>query len=83
MDTRNSTKHALFGTANELPVNVLPTNLQVAQYFLQVKTRPNDSNKEKYKIVADAVIKLWNKASVPVIQNRSVVKRVEALVSSQ
>ena len=44
---------------------------------ISYKSKPwlNDSNKEKYKIVADAVIYLWNKASVPIIQVRSVVKR--------
>ena len=68
MDTRSSSRHAIFGIANELPTNMLPTNLQVSRYFLQIKTRPNDSNKENYKTVADAVIKLWNKASIPIIQ---------------
>lgn len=82
MDTRNSTRHDIFGSANELATNMLPTNLQVAQYFLKVKTRQNESNKDKYKIVADAVIRLWSKASVPVIQARSVERRVETLVST-
>lgn len=82
MTTRNITRHAIFGNACELPYNVLPTNEQVAQHFLHIKTRKNDTNKDKYKAVSEAVISLWNKASIPTIHPRSVMKRVETLIST-
>jgi hypothetical protein len=80
MATRNVSRHDIFGNARELFNNVLPTNLQVAQHFLFIKTRKNESNKDKYKDVSDAVISLWSKASIPSIQSQSVVKRVESLI---
>jgi len=80
MATRNVSRHDIFGNATELFNNVLPTNLQVAQHFLFIKTRKNESNKDKYKDVSDAVISLWSKASIPTIQSQSVVKRVESLI---
>jgi len=82
MATRNSTRHAIFGNPNDLPQNVLPTNLQVGQYFLLMKPRRNDSNRETYKVVAEAVVHLWKMASIPIIQIQSVVKRVEILITT-
>lgn len=82
MTTRSVTRHWIFGDASELPDNVLPTNLQVAQHFLFMKKRKNDSNKDKYKALSDAVISLWNKASIPTMHYRSVMKRVEAMIST-
>lgn len=82
MATRQLTRHAIFGDSCDLPQNVLPTNLQVAKRFLQLKERRNDCNKDKYKTVADDVVGLWDKASIPTIQNQSVVKRVEVLITT-
>ena len=80
MATRNVSRHDIFGNAKELCNNMLPTNLQVSKYFLQIKTRKNESNKDNYKAVSDAVISLWSKASIPTIQSQSVIKRVESLI---
>ncbi|KAK0049303.1 hypothetical protein Bpfe_021191 [Biomphalaria pfeifferi] len=82
MATRSVTRHSVFGDAGELPHNVLPTNRQVAQHFLHMKKRKNDSNKDKYRAVSDAVISLWNKASIPTMHYRSVIKRVETMIST-
>lgn len=82
MTTISVTRHSIFGDASELPHNVLPTNLQVAQHFLHMKRRKNDSNKDKYRAVSDAVISLWNKASILTMHYRSVIKRVEAMIST-
>ncbi|KAK0048904.1 hypothetical protein Bpfe_021670 [Biomphalaria pfeifferi] len=82
MATRSVTRHSVFGDAGELPHNVLPTNRQVAQHFLHMKKRKNDSNKDKYRAVSDAVISLWNKATIPTMHYRSVIKRVETMIST-
>src|SRR5215475_750342 len=78
--TRQSTEHSIFGFPSKLPSKVLPTSLDVARHFLFLKSRPNCSNNDIYKIVAEEIIKLWNMASIPTIQYQSVLKRVAQLI---
>ena len=74
METRKSSQHSVFGNANELLQTILPTNMEVAQYFLKLKTRKNASNKDEYGVVAETVANLWKKASIPTILQKSIVK---------
>ena len=80
MRTRQLTEHSLYGFPCDLPRNVLPTNSNVARYFLHLKSRPNESNNDKYKLVAEGVMELWNAASIPTIQYQSIFKRVAKLL---
>lgn len=70
----------IFGLACEMPKNMLPTNLQVAQHFMFIKGRKNESNRYHYNVVSDSIIDLWQKASIPIIQKLSVQKRVKSII---
>ena len=79
--TSRFTSHAVFGLPSLLPANVLPTNGQVGKYFVYVKERPKAGNKNALMVVTDAIIHLWQTASIPVIQRQSVHKRLSQLIN--
>jgi len=79
--TRQSVSHAVFGSPAPLPTNVLPTNGDVGRYFLYCKERSNAGNESVFKAVTTEIIRLWQTASIPTIQQQSVHKRVSQLIN--
>ena len=79
METRKSSQHSVFGNANELLQTMLPTNMEIAQYFLKLKTR---ENVDEYSVVEEAVAKLWKKALTLTVLQKSIVKRVTVLIET-
>lgn len=64
--TRSSSCHSVFGQSlSELPKNELPTCLQVCKYSLFLKENKYRSNKDIVSELAETVIEIWNRASIP------------------
>jgi hypothetical protein len=84
--TRFSTKHSVFGQPDQLPSCQLPTKDEVFRCYLWHRCKlseqgdKNVSTKETVKLVADDVISIWKKASIPVIAYRSVLASLEKLI---
>ena len=78
--TRKSRTHAIFGSSAELPTTVLPTINDIARYFVHLKKRPKSENFSVIRKIADDVIGVWCKASVPVLHQRTVEYRVKKLI---
>lgn len=64
--TRSSSSHSVFGSPlQELPTNELPTRLQVGRHFLFLKENKFCSNKYIAPDLAQILINIWNRASIP------------------
>ena len=64
--TRSSSSHSVFGSPlPELPTNELPTRLQVGKHILFLKESKFCSNKDIAPHLAQILIDLWNRASIP------------------
>jgi hypothetical protein len=84
--TRLSTKHSVFGQPQQLSSRQLPTKDEVFRCYLWHRSNlfeqgeKSSSTKQIVKLVADDVINIWNKGSIPVIAYRSVLKALEKLI---
>lgn len=80
--TRQSNQHFIFGNANKLPDNILPTNKDVGRYFVYLKSTEseNASNKILSGQIAGELIDIWNRASIPTIKLLAVQHKVTRLI---
>ena len=84
--TRQNRKHSVFGYPEKLRNSQLPRKEDVFKHYLWHRSKAFDgdektaSTKDIVKQVADDVINIWHKASIPNIAYRSVVKSVEKLI---
>ena len=66
--TRSSSRHAVFGHPNSLPVNQLPTKEDIFKCYLWHRSQihetslQNQSKRDIAKVVAADVIGIWEKA---------------------
>lgn len=65
----------------KLPTDVLPTVKQVLQgiYF---EKKQNNTEYSAIKSIAEQLFSLWSNASLPVIQLKSIVDRINTLLSN-
>lgn len=84
-ETRNKSDCPILGSYMEIHDNVLPTyeNVMRHYYFVRNTLRQEGANYEPASaeialIVADKVLSIWNKASLPTLLHKSVVKRIIA-----
>lgn len=80
---RSDLTNPIFGTAEELPINVLPTYEDVMKCYLFHASDLTENKKQLKGLVGDTAEKvsskieeLWEKASIPVIDHRSIVRRI-------
>jgi hypothetical protein len=84
--TRLSTKHSVFGQPKQLSSSHLPNKDEVFRCYLWHRNNliergeKSASTKQIVKLVADDVISIWNKGSIPVIAYRSVLSALEKLI---
>jgi hypothetical protein len=79
--TRKSRCDTIFGSPSDLPSNVLPTIRQLVKYFVHLKDKPNSANSAVINKIAKDVVALWNKASIPTVEHRTVVNRIRKIIS--
>lgn len=79
--TRKSRCDAIFGSPSDLPSNVLPTIGQLVKYFVHLKDKPNSANSAVINKIAKDVVALWNKASIPTVEHRTVLNRIHKIIS--
>ena len=80
LSTRQSNQHFIFGNTNKLPDNILPTNKDVGRYFVYLKSTENASNKKLSGQIAEELIDIWNRASIPTVQLLAVQHKVIRLI---
>ena len=80
LSTRQSNQHFIFGNANTLPDNILPTNKDVGRYFVSLKSTENASNKKLSGQIAEELIDIWNRASMPTVQLLAAQHKVIRLI---
>ena len=64
-----------------MPSNVFSTIGQLVKYFVHLKDKPNSVNSAVINKIAKDVVALWNKASLPTVEHRTVVNRVHKIIS--
>jgi hypothetical protein len=80
--TRKSQRHFIFGDPAKLPTNVLPTIGQVVRYFVYLKDKPKSGNQAVVQNIADNVMKIWQVASIPTVQRRTVINRINKIITT-
>ena len=80
--TRSTTEHSILGQPTEFRKNQLPTSADVFRaYDYYVKTAKASSVHERATFVAQEVIEIYDKASIPTVELSSVVIRIKRLVN--
>jgi hypothetical protein len=82
MKTRVAVKCPVFGKPSELHGNVLPTYEQVMQFcawtrFSKKETKKEPTFAEIAEVVVDKLEDIWNKASIPVVSRKRIVKLLQ------
>lgn len=81
--TRSAVRNEVFGSPAELPVASLPTNGDICRYFELVrvnkKTGIEPATSEICAKVAEDVIKIWDRATVPTVSDRQVRRCVQSV----
>ena len=84
--TRLSTEHSVFGQPTQLSQRQLPTKEAVFRcYLFHRDISCADellSRRDMLKLTANDVISLWNKASIPTIEEKSVINKLDRLVNN-
>ena len=84
--TRLSTQHSVFGQPAHLPQRQLPTKEDVFRCYLWHRDNCSadelQSRQETLKLTATDVTGVWNKASIPTIEEKSVLKKLDRLVNA-
>src|ERR1043165_2762817 len=81
--TRDSTKHSVLGQPAVLKRNQLPTSADVyRQYDYFLKHENYDSVQKRAVSVAQEVISIYSTASIPPIDEKSVVNRIKKLLDT-
>ena len=81
VSTRVSTKHSVLGQPAVLKRNQLPTSADVyRQYDYFLKHEKYDSGQKRATSVAQEVLSIYNTASIPTIDEKSVVNRIKKLI---
>ena len=84
--TRLSTQHSVFGQPAHLPPRQLPTKEDVFRCYLWHRDNCSadelQSRRETLKLTATDVIGVWNKASIPTIEEKSVLNKLDRLVNA-
>lgn len=81
--TRDSTKHSVLGQPAVLKRNQLPTSADVyRQYDYFLKHENYDSVQKRAASVAQEVISIYSTASIPTIDEKSVVNRIKKLLDT-
>lgn len=83
--TRRDTSCPIFGHPSNLKDSVLPTHLDVMKYFLFVRNdllwkgnKKNPSVAEICELVAVGVERIWEKASLPIVSHKEVIRLLKA-----
>lgn len=79
METRRQTnyKSEEILTPSPLPQNELPTCTEVLQYFLYLgKLNEELTTPNKLQIISDKLKTLWEKTSIPIIQEKSILNKI-------
>lgn len=75
--TRASLCHSVFGNPlPELPMTELPTRIQIAGHLMFLKDRKNASNTDVVPQLAQTLIDLWNRASIPTESIKNVKTKI-------
>ena len=86
VQTRSLTKHSVFGFSQELVRNKLPTKEEVFKAYLWVRAQQLEQESQVktinglIKIVAEQVITIWEKASIPTIPFPSILAQLKKTV---
>jgi hypothetical protein len=81
---RSNVKSPIFGAGRELQNNVLPTYEDVMKLFILIthsstgKKQYRDLIHNSSEIVATQVEDAWHKASIPIIEHRTILARIKA-----
>src|SRR5438552_5166641 len=80
--TRRSTEHSIFGSTQPLPKSQLPTSADVFRaYHYYLKFNNSSSLYDRSSMVAQEVKQIYDAASIPTIEIKSITKRVQRLVN--
>lgn len=84
MATRNAVKCPIFGMAEEIPKNVLPTKADVMRYYQwfrhNLKAGQNKKEPSFLQIVtpvARGIEKVWQNASIPVVSRKRIIQLIK------
>ena len=84
--TRLSTHNSVFGQPTALPQLQLPTKEDVFRCFLFHRDMPHSQDgktkRDLLRLTASEVTAVWAKASIPTIEQKSVINKMERLVDS-
>lgn len=79
--TRSNSNHSVFGDPKELCQNVIPLGVDVFKaYMHHQRKKDNNTVKETCRLVAQQVMDIYIKASIPTIEFDSIVRRVQRLI---
>ena len=82
--TRSETKHSIFGQPTKLPSSQLPTKDDVFKCYLWYRNIAEETRsqntREVAKYVANDIIDIWNKASIPTNSYANVVQSLQRLI---
>lgn len=87
VSTRLASKHSIFGYPQQLSSSQLPSKEDVFKCYLwyrnaeDAKGNKNMKTRDVIKLVADDVIDIWTKASIPVIMYESVLTSLDKVIS--
>lgn len=65
----------VFGSGSDLPLNVLPTCEDVLRCVLWVHHSKKQQFKDTYEEISVKLEDIWNRASIPIIDHRSITRR--------
>lgn len=86
IQTRLSTQHSVFGQSATLPQCQLPVKEDVFRCYLWHRDNCGadevQCRRELLKLTARDIITVWDKASIPTIEQKSVINKLERLISS-